>query len=264
MSTHLWSLPGGSFVARPHFICAALVGLVLTSAPTAATEPAPRLLRMDDLFAQQVVDPATITWSLDGRSFAVVIARPLNTLPPPVQSSWWINEAGYDVWVQAAPGQLLVNVTDGQGDASGWWNPQWSPDSRSLAMFSTRGGLVTLWVWGKSGGKLRQVSREGVLTKEIWPSSRFAGTRSFAWVDDRRLLCLLPAEGTHATPWDSLIGRTIDSANVGWERARRGEATGSAIDSTEFVYPEGRLFLVDANSGAGRVLARTTLNNTAF
>ena len=68
--------------------------------------------------------------------------------------------------------------TDGSGDrqltrsVSADFNPQWSPDGKSIAFLSDRAGRMAIWIIPPDGGETRQ------LTKEPTP------VREFAWSPD--------------------------------------------------------------------------------
>jgi dipeptidyl aminopeptidase/acylaminoacyl peptidase len=63
--------------------------------------------------------------------------------------------AGCDVWVANVQSGEALNLTGGLGYN---WGPVWSPDSRWLAFYSDRGGLLHLWLWDPATRKLKQLS----------------------------------------------------------------------------------------------------------
>src|SRR5262249_8538218 len=92
-----------------------------------------------------------------------------------------------DIWIADSKGSPLINITQGAKDGAGFWWPSWSPDSRWLAMFSTRGGDVAIWVWNRSSGELKRVISNRAT--EPWADQ-------IAWVSDHELaiVALPPGE----------------------------------------------------------------------
>ena len=248
----------GMKTALAFVFAAVCMPCTVRAAGVAATTPPLRPLRLDDLFSQHQVVDSSVVHSPDGQSLALVMRRPENTLPAARQSSLLIKEVADDVWVQESPGAPLRNLTEGRQDDSGWWSPRWSPDGRHLAMLSTRGGNVTLWVWTRGTGALRQVSAQGVLFEQNW-----SGTRNYHWLDGRRLLVLAPGSGDRSPPANQL-GNAVERMDAAWAKARRGEATASPVDSVAFQYANARLLLIDADDGRVQEVAVTSVNSSAL
>lgn len=61
-----------------------------------------------------------------------------------------------DVWIKELDTGKVKNLTEGKGNS---WGPVWSPDGRSLAFYSDRTGVQTLWIWERTSGEMRQVSK---------------------------------------------------------------------------------------------------------
>src|SRR5262249_45456448 len=121
---------------------------------------------------------------------------------------------GYaDVWMMAAEDGPLTNVTQGEADGAGFWRPTWSPDGARLAMLSTRGGRVGLWIWEKATKRLTKLGDRPV--------------RSVAWLDSERLVGLVPDKEEH-----QLSGRAGEEAAREWAKKWSGrESTRSVLDA---------------------------------
>jgi dipeptidyl aminopeptidase/acylaminoacyl peptidase len=88
-----------------------------------------------------------------------------------------------DVWVHLKLSEPAVNVTNGARDNSSWWAPQWNRDGRILAMLSTRGGGVGIWIWDITTRQLRLVSRSNIDLDSVHTLDR-----PFVWLDSEHLL----------------------------------------------------------------------------
>lgn len=229
-------------------LCIASITLWLVGMVPVLTQTRQRPPRVDDIFEIERVE--SFVFAPDGRALAFTHQRPMSTLPPPAQSSLAL-DIRKDVWLQEIPGQPARNLTNGVSDHTSWWSPRWSPDGQRLAFLSTRGGSITLWVWERSRNQLRQMSAQHVSFSEM------EGTDGFVWLDSQRVLCLAPAEGELSRP-ESGEGYAVRLATEAWAKASTGRSTASPVDSLEFKYPIRRLILLDANTGAGRVLAETS------
>lgn len=229
---------------------------LLWSSVLGAQQPgSQRHFRVDDLFELESTSRfygGPYAFSADGQRLAFTRVRPKKT---------WANfqqhlrlNAGADVWVQLDPAAEPSNVTNGEKDGSAWWSPQWSPDGRMLAMLSTRGGDVCLWVWDSATKQVRRLTTRNVeLAKD-------AKERPYLWVDNRRILVPVMAEGEK--PVD-LIEKTQTPmiASAAWPRAQSGDAvTASVLQSGVPVdlmkRPQGDLLLVDAIDGTHKIVVR--------
>ena len=101
----------------------------------------------------------------DGKMLAYVVQRAQETATLHKQEYLWGNDRA-DVWLVDLPAGEPRNLTSGLVDGAGYWAPTWSPDGERLAMVSTRGGSVTLWVWEKATDELRQITQGGVDLEE--------------------------------------------------------------------------------------------------
>ena len=233
---------------------------VLVLAGIAGAFPAPaeaatgRPLKIDDLFEIEGIGMyygGPYAFSPDGRSLAVTRKRAKKTLKNHKWEYLWGNAAG-DVWLQGAPGEKPVNLTNGVEDGSGWFSPQWSPDGKFLAMLSTRGGNVGLWVWTRADGKLRRLTDRGVDLVNV-------RERPYLWLDARRLVCPVLPEGEQPLGMKVEL-QTPQIATREWAKTPLGnEPTASVLESGVAAdlskRKQGRLLLLDAGGGEPKVLA---------
>ena len=194
-----------------------------------------RKLIPDDLFRIEVLDDVRI--SSDGQTSAFVVQRPNTTVTSFGRPLLWGSDHA-DVWVASMEESKGRNITNGAKDGSGFWRPTWSPDGQALAMLSTRGGNIRLWVWQRSDGSLRPVSESGVT----------ASLNSFLWVSNHELLFwTLPPEEQEITfsvdrkPGNRFARVVKDMAgrNACGERARKWNE-GLLSRSIPFVVAVGR------------------------
>src|SRR5688572_24810531 len=119
-----------------------------------------RGLRVADMFKLENFEYDSFRISPDGVAVAFGLTRPLDTarslpanLPLAIRALEIDNgHSRADIWLQEAPGRPPRNITNGLSDGSGWWEPSWSPDGQRLAMLSSRGGEVAIWIWTRSTG----------------------------------------------------------------------------------------------------------------
>ena len=190
----------------------------------------------------------------DGNKLAFTRVRTKSTLANLKWEYLWGN-AGGDVWVQAGQGGTASNITNGVSDGSGWWSPQWSPDGNKLAMLSTRGGNVRIWLWDQSSGQPRLLSARGVDFTD-------PHLRPFLWLDGQHLLYSALPEGEQ--PFSMRV--ELDTPTIAsreWPKVTKGkEATASVLDSGMPIdlakRSHGQLRLVDLAGGEERVLVDAT------
>lgn len=204
-----------------------LISLALfTSAVQAGADGDKRQLRLHDVLSKQSVESVSI--STDGRSIAFVVGR-----GAPVQSGRSANWSLFsyalgDLWVQLAPHQPALRLTDGEDEVAGAWYPAWSPSGKQLAYTSSQGGVTHLAVWDSVTGEVRNVC-----TRLFQPFFGQGGLASFHWLDERRVVCSVVAEGEPSL-LESYMGRTARFAMDAWSKANRGELSVSAVDSMIF------------------------------
>ena len=238
MSRRLWAL----------LFAASLLG----AAPPEARGARP--LKVDDIFEIEGLGMyygGPYAFAPDGKALAFTRKRAKKTLRNHKWEYLWGNAAG-DVWLQRAPGETPVNLTDGVSDGSGWFSPQWSPDGRYLAMLSTRGGNVGLWVWEASGKGPRKLTDRGVDLVNV-------RERPYLWIDSRRILCPVLPEGEQPLSMKIEL-ETPQIATREWAKTPLGEEpTASVLDSGVPVdlskRKQGRLLVLDAAAGTSEIVA---------
>src|ERR1051325_3370590 len=148
-----------------------------------------RPITLTDIFNFEKVDGPYVI-SPDGRMLAFVRPR-LGTLATPTGTRYFTNIYGAasdgvsDIWLSNLDGRAPFNITNGESDGAGFWQQSWSPDRARLAMLSTRGGDVQLWIWERQSGRLRRLSDQGI-------SLNGPG---FVWVNNKMLAAILRPEG---------------------------------------------------------------------
>ncbi len=206
-----------------------------------------RALTPDDLSGLEALYAATL--SPDGNWLAYVHERPRRTATFHKRDLLFGADRG-DVWIVEAAGGAPQNLTCGSDDGSGHWAPSWSPDSRRLALLSTRGGNVCAWVCDVGSRDVHRLCARAVDLR--------AHASPMLWVaDDEILLATLP-EGERPGALDMEI-RAAEIAMREWPKAWRGlEPTASALDSGAVEpfddRPQGALVLVNAGTGMQRIV----------
>src|SRR5690625_361395 len=230
----------------PHL--AAFVVLALVAVAAIAQQ---RPFEVDDLFRLQDVGEAfggPFAFSASGE-LALVIRRPRAEMAD-YRWEWLAGNAAGDVWVQKDE-QPAVNLTRGVEDGSGWWAPEWSPDGRYLAMLSTRGGVVRLWLHDRQEGTMRPLLEEAVAAR--------GDGRHFRWLDKHRLL--VETLGPEATSSGLQVGLTTpERAMHGWADMAGGQIpTASVLESGVPMERSGRGY---SDDGQGRILLVEVLDDT--
>ena len=238
-----------------------LGGIVLCLAPLSGSAAGQhtstsqqRPFEVNDLFELESVGQyfgGPYSFSSDGQKLAFTRVRAKKTLANYKWEYLWGN-AGGDVWVQLKPTDPPMNVTNGVEDGSGWWSPQWSPDGTKLAMLSTRGGNVRLWVWDLETRKLKQLTDRGVdINGDVHE-------RPYMWVDDTHILCPVLPEG------DKPLGMKIELqtpaiASAEWPKTAKGKEAAvsvleSGIENPLSNRPQGELLLLSTSDAKQRVI----------
>ncbi|HEU4508556.1 MAG TPA: prolyl oligopeptidase family serine peptidase [Pyrinomonadaceae bacterium] len=180
-----------------------------------------RPLTTDDLFRlEELSDEFAI--SPDGELLAYVLKRPRASSSVHKYSYLEGNDRA-DIWLAPLNGGKPRNLTNGGTDGAGYWRPSWSPDGQRLALLSTKGENVHVWVWEKTSGRLRKVAEQAVdYTFQQSPCR---------WLLNQQLACAVLPEGQKPNAM-TLITRGPETALRQWQKAWRGdEVTVSVLDS---------------------------------
>lgn len=215
-----------------------------------------RPLSLDDLFNVQELGNyfgGPIDFSPDGRSLAFVIQRARRTARH--FNSWLGGNDRADIYIISPEDRRPVNITNGEADGAGFWAPSWSPDGKRLAMLSTRGGNVCVWVWDTSSRLLRKVADRSV---DIYSVDE----RHYAWISETRLVAqVLP----HGAKPRFLLGnmQAAERANPEWQKTWRGEGVAvsvlkSGIKPDLSARPQGELLVINVESNKVQSVARGT------
>ena len=275
------SLPSNQRVIVVNIVRASLllvsVGVITSrgdaqhAAPGHSRSPA----TIDDIL-NQVAEPQQIAVSPDSAWVAVTIDRP-STAGERYRDLNSFDQS--DVWLFSSDGRVRRNLTQGRADASGWWEPLWSPDGQRLAMLSTRGtdGNIRLYVWDRHRDRLELATPRGVslrlalrsptyqrLAYCSWLRSNFAHYR---WVSDTTLVFLAFPSGTTAE-WHDLTEARRE-ANRAWALQERGTAPSvSVLDagpgSPPIAFSPLELTRVDIGSHTTATLARIRMDEYRY
>ncbi len=175
-----------------------------------------------------------------------------------------------DVWVFSSTGQVRRNLTQGKSDASGYWDPVWSPDGRRLAMLSSKGGEnVHLYVWDRQRDRLELSTQQGVdqqvrLQLAQYERGLYDGVQgaTFAhcrWLSDSTLIfAALPAGATGEWYHETTEPQRITER--AWPLQERGTvSTASVLDAGPGAPPLSfaplKLTLVNVRSHTSTALA---------
>lgn len=229
---------------KTKFLTISLVVSCLINPWSEAASKGTRVLTPDDLFRLETI--ASVAISPDGEFVAYEVQRPVVASSTFGRERMWGDDRG-DVWVASVTGKGSENITNGSADDSGFWAPAWSPNGNWLAMLSSRGGNVRVWVWEKSSRRLRMLSERGV---NPW-------TDSLTWASNDRLVYAVLAPGQES-PVIALDAMARQGAASGWNKQRDGqESTASALESGVPISlqdrPQEELRITDVSTGETQV-----------
>jgi len=261
---------------RAHLLCrwpsrllvliqAIAISLLLGSLPAhGQSQPsAGRPVNLDDLFKLQEITRfygGGVAISPDGARVTFGIQRPYYTKKLYTDGLFGADRS--DIYVASTSDGPPVKITDGSGDGASFWAPCWSPDGKRLAMLSTRGGNVNLWVWESESGSLRQVTDRAV---DLFLTG--AEDRPYLWISPTGVLLTVLPPGMKPN-WFLGQTRGPQRAMADWSRAWKGEGVTagvltSGIKSDFEKRSQSPLVEVNIESGKTRVLTEHTVRNIA-
>ncbi|MGJ5814148.1 alpha/beta fold hydrolase [Paludibaculum fermentans] len=178
--------------------------------------------------------------SPDGQLFAFVRIRARTSAANAMRDFMNGNDRA-DIWIAPRNGTPR-RITNGFTDGAGFFQPVWSPDGQRLAMLSTRGNKIRLWVWSRATGAIRLAADETVeVARPIW-------------IGPAKVLCATPPPGRQPGVF-SLETQAPEEAMRAWPLAWAGRtSTASVLHSGTppdmAKRPQGRLIQFDLASGA--------------
>ncbi len=197
---------------------------------------------------QQVGDASA--FSPSGTKIAFVVKRPLET-DRNFARMFLQDDDVADVYVDDLASGRVTKITNGATDGAGFWDPQWSPDGKRIAMLSTRGGNVYLWVWDANRGLRRVTDRAVDMAYMLLPVE---------WLSNDRLICQLLPAGEQPLSM-SVETETPEVAMREWPIDWRGrQSTANVLESGIPVnvarLPQGQLRIIDiGGEGRSRTIA---------
>jgi dipeptidyl aminopeptidase/acylaminoacyl peptidase len=215
-------------------------GLSSTNRPMAVDD----LLRLESLRAA-VMSP-------DGQWLAYERVRPLSTVKS-IRNTLRMNDSDHtDIWIASVGDGRAVQITNGLPDDCGYFHPIWSPDGDKLAMYSTKGGGIHLWLWDRSTGHLLPLSDRSV-------EESLFGVTSARWLSDHDLVAsvLPPGEAAKSFNFDS-HGLSLQITH--WNKAWAGKESTSSVLESGLASPlaagsRGSLVRFDTNTRSQKVLS---------
>jgi Tol biopolymer transport system component len=146
--------------------------------------------------ADSSADEAQPAWSPDGTRIAFTSARDrngrLSTLNGLSAMSAFVLAQGGDVLIAPAAGGAAVKLVERGA------HPAWSPDSKTVAFQSDRGGHWDIWAVPASGGEPRPLTNDAEIDYEpAWsPDGRFVAYAATRAADVQGRLRIVPSDGS--------------------------------------------------------------------
>ena len=241
-----------------------LLPVIVGELATAQVATKGRAMTPEDLLTTQAIQ-ATVM-SPDGKWVAFVIDRP--------RKAGESYERGYlgglersDIWLATTDGKKLTNITRGESQHAGYWNPVWSPDSKRLALVSTRDGdNVRAYVYDLNTQHLRLCTKDGVdLGMRIEVPDNNAWTT--AWLSPNELVIGVLPRGARPLAMDE-NERTLRISAKAMADVKRGRGVTARVldtEGTELSAAQQKhvtLSLFEVTTSRTRVLTRIPLIET--
>ncbi len=176
-----------------------------------------KTLQIEDIFNLEQIGRyfgGGLNFSPDGKTLAYVLQRAKATTKNHKQDFLLDNDRA-DIWLVDLDILIPINLTKGAAEDVGYWSPAWSPDGKRLAMLSTKGDNVTLWVWEIATDNLQQLTYKGINWEDIlYPP--------YAWISNEEIICTVLPES------EKPLGMILetDAPQKAWQgsqAANRGE-----------------------------------------
>lgn len=191
------------------------------------------------------------SFSPDGKTLAYVLQRAEQTTRHHERPFLCGNDRA-DIWLVNLPTGKPINLTNGIQEDVGYWAPAWSPDGQRLAMLSTKGDNVTLWVWEKTTSVFRQLTQRGVAFDD-------GLNCPYHWLSADTILCPVLAEGEKPKAM-TIETDAAQRAMQAWQAAWSGQEptvsvlhSGVAPDLSQ--RPQTQLLRINVTNGSAQVLA---------
>lgn len=217
-----------------------------------------------DLLTTQALGETVI--SPDGKWAAIVVERP-RKVGEAYERGYMRGLERSDIWLASTDGKKRLNVTRGEAVHAGYWNPVWSPDSKRLAMASTRGSdNVRAYVYDLNTRHLRACINDG-LDLGLRVEMADAKASIMAWFNSSELLLGVLPPGVRPLPMDEME-RTLHILAKAMEDVKRGRGVTASILDTEGIdrstikEKNVALSVVDVVTNKARVLTRLPLIET--
>jgi acetyl esterase/lipase len=208
-------------------------------------------LRSEDILANSVVDSVAV--SPNGLVAAVVIIRGKNLSHEHFGWDHLPDGARADIWLLRRDGVAAEQITHGDKDGSGYWKPQWSKNSRFLAMLSTRGGdNVHIDFWDDRLRKLDRVTNAAPQLDAVMD----AEGAPFRWLSDASILIAVMPKNGHPIQFEMGTSARRTMINKLWPVTERG--TAAVVDTVE-----GGVEIPESLRAQGSVELISVLNHRA-
>jgi dipeptidyl aminopeptidase/acylaminoacyl peptidase len=246
---------------------AIVLAILSVSSEMNAQRPLGRRLTPEDGLAYRAVGPVRI--SPDGKWIAVVVGR-AKTAGEYYRFGLGEKQRS-DIWLVSPDGREVVDITGGTRDHAGFWDPVWSPDSRFLAMLSTRGNdNVRVYLWDRTTRRLSRVTTNGIDVNASFKHESGAGSGAIAWLDATHVLANVLPAGRQPLQWNEHeYTNEVDAAGAA-TILRGSGVTVHVLSSGDTAAPKvndsSAVTSIDVASGKASVLAnipwvRTRLAN---
>lgn len=208
-----------------------------------------RPMTVDDFLRFEDIAETALSPDSEWLAYVVLRSRASHVAQPYIHP--YVKDRG-DIWLFPVRGGKSRRLTNGTEDSSSYFAPQWSPDGRRLAMLSTKGGDLRLWLWERDSDQVKPLTDRNV-------GDGLLGLSSPTWISNNQIVCCVLAEGHR--PREMTVQRGAPPiAMRAWTTAWSGrQSTASVLESgvpiTAAQRPQRELRVIDVDSGSHRVIA---------